>query len=128
MNTNFKLGSFDVKIPAGDCNPEINVSLKDVSIEVTDLSLTEYAGVMKTLISEVGSQIKEFGRMQEESSLKAHERREALAEAEHKRQISLHEMRMKEHESRNSRTLLLRGQEPYTPADAETSEEFALTR
>lgn len=63
MNTKFNLGTLEVKIPAGECNPEINVALKEVTFEVTDLSLTEYAGVMKTIISEVGSQVKDFERM-----------------------------------------------------------------
>jgi hypothetical protein len=67
MNTKFNLGAIEIKIPAGESNPEINFALKDMSYEVTDMSLTEYAGVLKVIFSEAASAMKEFGKMHEES-------------------------------------------------------------
>jgi hypothetical protein len=103
MNQKFNLGSFEVKVSAGESNPEINLAVKDITVEVTDLSLTEYATVLKTMIFEVGSQIKEFGKMQEEASSKDFERRQQDEEKEFEREIQRHEMRMKEIEARRIR-------------------------
>jgi hypothetical protein len=85
MNTKFNLGSVEVKVPAGEYNPEINVAIKDVSYEVTDLSLTEYGAVFKGIFVEATKAIKDFGALQEEQRQKQFEREQAL-----------HEMRMQE--------------------------------
>lgn len=85
MNTKFNLGSVEVKVPAGEYNPEINVAIKDVSYEVTDLSLTEYGAVFKGIFVEATKAIKDFGALQEEQKQKEFERQQAL-----------HEMRMQE--------------------------------
>lgn len=52
INTKFNLDSVDVKIPAGEDNPEINVSIKDLSYEVTNMSLFEYEYVLKSITRE----------------------------------------------------------------------------
>jgi hypothetical protein len=65
MQTKFNLGSIDVKVPAGADNPEINISFKDVSFEVNDLSLTEYGMVLKSLITETSSVVRDFHDMKE---------------------------------------------------------------
>lgn len=74
MNTKFNLGSIEVKVPAGEFNPEINVAIKDISYEVTDMSLTEYGAVLKTLLSEGTSALKDFAKLQEESKQREFER------------------------------------------------------
>jgi hypothetical protein len=64
MNSKFNLGSVELKIPANDHTPEINLSVKDISYEVSDMSITEYAGFMKTVITEVKDAAKEFASFQ----------------------------------------------------------------
>lgn len=85
MNAKFNLGNISVSIPAGDLNPEINVSISDVSYEVTDMSLTEYGSVLKSLMTEVRSfafELSELNHDNHKKDLEYHER--------------IHEMRMAE--------------------------------
>lgn len=92
MNTKFNLGSVVVRIPSGNDNPEINVSIEDISFEVEDMSLTEYGSVLKTLIVEGTQAIKDIGKAKEEYEKKSHERQKELIE-----------LRIKEQETRNAR-------------------------
>lgn len=92
MNTSFKIGSLVVRVPVGKDNPEINVSLEEISFEVTDMSLTEYATVLKTLLTDGAQVIKEIGKEREEYEIKRFEREEKLIQ-----------LRIKEQEARNTR-------------------------
>lgn len=85
MNAKFNLGNVSVSIPAGDLNPEINVSISDVSYEITDMSLTEYGSVLKSVLGEVRSLALELNEMNQKSHQEDLERHERI-----------HEMRMAE--------------------------------
>jgi acetylglutamate synthase len=85
MNVKFNLEAIEVNIPAGEYNPEINVALKGLTYEVTDMSLTEYTQLWKMLITEGSNMIKEFARVQEE-----------VAQAQFEREQKKHAMRMEE--------------------------------
>lgn len=85
MNTKFNLGSIEVKVPQTEDTPEINISIKDMSYEVTDMSLTEYGSVFKSIFTEGVQAVKEFSALQEKQRQTQFEREQAV-----------HEMRMAE--------------------------------
>jgi hypothetical protein len=85
MNTKFNIGSIEIKVPAGEDNPEINMSLKEMSYEVTDLSLTEYGSVLKSVLSEGRSLYKEILQYQDDIKCK-----------DFARQEHMHKLKMKE--------------------------------
>lgn len=91
MNIKFNLGNINVKVAESEHSPEINAQVENITYEVTELSLTEYGSVLKTVAVEVGSLMKEFGKIQQESEDKD------LA-----RQERIHAMRMEEINARRS--------------------------
>jgi hypothetical protein len=94
MNLKFNLGTVDVNVPAGEMNPEMNLAIRDVTYEITDLSLTEYGAVIKTVVCEANSMVKDFGKLHEESKQRDFEREQMR-----------HEMRMQELKAQREATL-----------------------
>ncbi|PVC75026.1 hypothetical protein C2I27_03830 [Priestia megaterium] len=104
MNIKFNLGNINVKVGETEHSPEINAQVENITYEVTELSLTEYGSVLKTVAGEVGSLMKEFNKIQQESQDKELERQERI-----------HAMRMEEINARHSDESLLRKATPVLP-------------
>lgn len=56
MNYKFKFGGLNVQVEKGESNPAFNVELKDIELEVTDMSIVEAAQFVK----ELGSGLKDL--------------------------------------------------------------------
>lgn len=95
MNVKFQLEAVELKVQESEHNPEFNVTLKGLTYEVTDMSLTEYIQLWKMLITEGGNMIKEFGRMQEEIAQAKFEREQK------ERQLRISEIRARVSECQN---------------------------
>lgn len=78
MNIKLNLGEIDINLQEGDVTPSGSVKLKDISYEVTDLSLTEYGSVLKGLLTEASGILKDFSKIQSD-----------MKEAEFERDIQL---------------------------------------
>lgn len=82
MNIKFNLGEINVNLEENDVVPAGDITIKEISYEVTDLSLSEYGSVLKSLLTEGLSAVKEINVLQEQSK-----------EADFKRDIQLIEAR-----------------------------------
>lgn len=71
MKYKLNMQGLEVKVPETTINPEINIDFKGMTIEVDDLSLTEYASFMKemfTICKEVTKEILLFQQEMQEHS------------------------------------------------------------
>ncbi|WP_410988474.1 hypothetical protein [Bacillus cereus] len=75
MKYKLNMQGLEVKVPETTMNPEINIDFKGMTIEVDDLSLTEYASFMKEMFT-VGKEVtKEILLFQQEMQERSDELR-----------------------------------------------------